>query len=73
MTESEHQKPPQSAALLIVMLLTLLAVVGHRFLPERHLTIDSSKQGANFFLGQSGDGPPAELKWIDRAHLHYAC
>jgi diguanylate cyclase (GGDEF)-like protein len=73
MTEAEHRKPTQSAALLIVMLLTLLAVVGHRLLPERRLTIDGSKEGANFFLGQTGDGPPADIKWIDRAHLHYAC
>jgi len=73
MTESEHRKPTQSAALLIVMLLTLLAVVGHRLLPERRLTINGSQEGANFFLGQTGDGPPAEMKWIDRAHLHYAC
>jgi diguanylate cyclase (GGDEF)-like protein len=73
MTQSEHPKPNQSAVLLIGMLLTLLAVVGHRFLPERRLTIESSKEGAYFFLGQSGGGPPAEIKWIDRAHLHYAC
>ncbi len=55
------------------MLLTLLAVIGHRFLPERRLTITSSPETGNFFLGQSGDGPPAEMKWIDRAHLHYDC
>jgi hypothetical protein len=73
MTESEHQKPNQSAVLLISMLLTLLAVVGHRFLPERRLSIDSSRNGANFFLGQTGGGPPAEVKWIDQARLHYAC
>src|SRR5678816_364205 len=73
MTESIHRKPTQSAALLIGMLLTLLAVVGHRFLPERRLSIDNSREGANFFLGQSGDGPPAEIKWIDQARLHYAC
>ncbi len=73
MTESIHPKSTQSAALLIGMLLTLLAVVGHRFLPERRLTIDNSREGANFFLGQTGDGPAAEMKWIDQAHLHYSC
>ncbi len=73
MSESEHRKPNQSAALLIVMLLTLLAVVGHRFLPERRLTITRSPETGNFFLGQTGDGPPAQMKWIDRAHLHYGC
>ena len=68
---ASHQKPTQSAALLIGILVTLLAVVGHRFLPERRLMLDPSKDG--FFIGQTGDGPQAELKWIDRAHLHYVC
>ena len=39
MTKSERRKPSQSAGLLLVMLLTLLAAVGHRVLPERRLTI----------------------------------
>jgi diguanylate cyclase (GGDEF)-like protein len=73
MPESFPQKPTQSAFLLISMLLTLLAIVGHRFLPERQLTIGGSNDGAYFFLGQSGNGPPAEIKWIDRARLHYSC
>ncbi|HKE94538.1 MAG TPA: GGDEF domain-containing protein, partial [Povalibacter sp.] len=73
MSESDHRRPNQSAALLIVMLLTLVAVVGHRFLPERRLTITSSPETGNFFLGQTDDAHSAEMKWIDRAHLHYAC
>ena len=73
MTKAEHRKPNQSAVLLIGMLLTLLAVVGHRFLPERQLSIGTSEDGAYFFLGQTGNGPTAEMKWIDQAHLHYAC
>ncbi len=67
------RKPSQSATLLIGMLLTLLAVVGHRFLPERRLTIDSSREGANFFLAESGNGPQATQQWIDQAKFHYAC
>jgi len=54
-------------------LITLLAVVGHRFLPERRLTIDSSRQGANFFLVQTGNGAQADQQWIDQARFHYAC
>jgi len=73
MTESEHRKPHHSAAVLIAMLLTLLAVVGHRFLPERRLTLDGSTKEFNFFLGQTSDGPSAKVEWIDQAHLHYDC
>ena len=73
MTESIRRKLTQSATLLIGILLTLLAVVGHRFLPERRLTIDSSRQGANFFLAPYDNGAPSELKWIDQANFHYAC
>jgi diguanylate cyclase (GGDEF)-like protein len=53
--------------------LTLLAVVGHRFLPERRLTIDSSREGANFFPVESGNGVPADFQWIDQAKFHYTC
>src|SRR5687768_7700952 len=73
MNESTHRKPTQSAALLIGILLTLLAVVGHRFLPERRLTIDSSRKGANFFPVESGNGVPADFQWIDQAKFHYTC
>ena len=73
MDESTPRKSGHSTALLIGILLTLLAVVGHRFLPERRLTLDSSKDGANFFLMQSGDGAPADIQWIDQARFHFAC
>jgi len=73
MTEYVHRKPTQALGLLLGILLTLLAVVGHRFLPERRLRITSSPESGNFFLGQTGDGPAAEMKWIDRAHLRYSC
>ncbi len=72
MTEYVHRKPTQSVGLLLGILLTLLAVLAHRFFPERRLTIDSSK-GANFFLVEPGNGLPAELQWIDQAKFHYAC
>ncbi|HET9865569.1 MAG TPA: GGDEF domain-containing protein [Steroidobacteraceae bacterium] len=74
MTESDRRKPSQSGGLLLLgILLTLLAVVGHRFLPERRLTIDSARQGANFFPVESGSGVQAKFEWIDQPHFHYSC
>jgi diguanylate cyclase (GGDEF)-like protein len=74
MTESSHRKPAQSAPFLLIgILLTLLAVVGHGFLPERRLTVDSSRPGANFFLVQMFQGAPVDLQWIDQAKFHFAC
>jgi hypothetical protein len=74
MTDSTtHRKPAHSVALLLGILLTLVAMVGHRFLPERRLSISGSNERNNFFIGQTGDGPPAEMKWIDQAQLHYVC
>jgi diguanylate cyclase (GGDEF)-like protein len=73
MNDSTHRKPTQSAALLLGILLTLLAVVGHRFLPQRRLAIDSSQKAANFFLVQMDQRGPVKLDWIDQAHFHYAC
>src|SRR5688572_8419142 len=73
MRELIARKPSQSAALLIGILLTVLAMVAHRFLPERRLTLDSARTGANYFLMQSGDGTPAQIQWVDQANLHFAC
>ena len=73
MDESIPRKSTHSAALLIGILLTGLAVVGHRFLPERRLTLESTKDLANAFLMQSGDGAPADIQWIDQSRFHFAC
>jgi diguanylate cyclase (GGDEF)-like protein len=73
MTEYVHHKTTPSVALVIGVLLTLVAVLGHRYLPERRLTISSERDGANFFLVQTGYGSPAELHWIDQEKFHYAC
>jgi diguanylate cyclase (GGDEF)-like protein len=59
--------------LLLGILLTLLAMVGHRYLPERRLALTADPESGNFFLGQTGGGPAAEMKWLDRAKLHYSC
>src|SRR5215831_2655706 len=72
MSESFHRKSIQSAALLIAILFTLFAVVAHRFLPQRRLTIDGSGM-QNRFLVQMGNGAPADLQWIDQGHFHYSC
>jgi diguanylate cyclase (GGDEF)-like protein len=73
MSEPISKKPSQSAALLSGILLTVLAVVAHRFLPERRLTLDSARPGANFFLMQSGDGTPGQVRWVDQSRFHYTC
>jgi diguanylate cyclase (GGDEF)-like protein len=73
MDDSIPKKSTHSAALLTGILLTCLAVVGHRFLPERRLTLDSSRDIALAFLMQSGDGAPADIQWVDQSHFHYAC
>jgi diguanylate cyclase (GGDEF)-like protein len=67
------QKPSHSAILLIGILLTLVALVGHRFLPDRRLTIDSDRPGANYFLVESGNGVQAQQQWVNQIRFHYAC
>jgi diguanylate cyclase (GGDEF)-like protein len=73
MSESSSRKSGQSAGLLIGIVLTILAVVAHRFLPERRLVLDSARPGAVSFLMQAGDGVPAQIQWVDQAKLHYRC
>lgn len=59
--------------LLIGILITLLAIVGHDYLPERRLSLDSAREGATFFIVSEGYGPPPEMQWMDQAKLHFAC
>ena len=73
MNESFHRKRAQAPALLLGILLTLLAVLGHRFLPERHLLISSAREGANFFLVETGVAAQSENTWVDQSKFHYAC
>jgi diguanylate cyclase (GGDEF)-like protein len=73
MDDSRPRKSTHSAALLIGIVLTCLAVVAHRFLPERRLAIENSNEGPWPFLMQSGDGAPADIQWVDQAHFHFAC
>ncbi len=73
MDESTPKKSSHSVVLLAGILLTCLAVVGHRFLPERRLLLEGSPTGENFFLMQSGDGAPADIQWVDQQQFHFAC
>ncbi len=73
MPDSLDRKPGQPPLLLIGILLTLVTVVGHRFLPERKLALEGSPTGENFFLMQSGNDAPAEIKWVDQGRFHFAC
>ncbi len=66
-------KSSHAAVLLVGILLTCLAMAGHRFLPERRLVLEGSTTGENFFLMQSGDGAPANIRWVDQGRFHYAC
>jgi diguanylate cyclase (GGDEF)-like protein len=62
-----------SAALLIGILLTCVAMVGHRFLPDRTLVLESTGTDPFPFLMQSGNGAPADIEWIDQTRFHFAC
>ncbi len=73
MPEPFDKKPGHSAALLIGMLLTVLALVAHRYLPERRLTLDSARPGATYFLMKFGEGTPAQIQWVDQPNFHYSC
>ncbi|HKE96237.1 MAG TPA: GGDEF domain-containing protein [Povalibacter sp.] len=72
MNDSIRSKTGQSAALLVGILLTIVAVVAHRFLPERRLVLNSMT-GATYFLMHSPDGPQARVEWVDQARFHYTC
>jgi diguanylate cyclase (GGDEF)-like protein len=71
--ESTQKKSGRSALLLISIVLTCLAVIGHRFLPDRRLTLDGAKGIGLSFLMQSGDGAPADIQWVDQSRFHFAC
>jgi diguanylate cyclase (GGDEF)-like protein len=73
MADLSERKSSHSVALVVGILLTCLAMVGHRFLPERRLALDGSQPGAFAFLMQSGDGAPADIQWVDQSRFHFAC
>jgi diguanylate cyclase (GGDEF)-like protein len=73
MSRSNFGRPLQSTALLIGIVLTVVAVAAHRFLPERRFALDPARPGAVYFLMQSGDGSPAQVDWVDQAKMHFTC
>jgi diguanylate cyclase (GGDEF)-like protein len=73
MSDSSKINPGQSVLLLVGILLTALAVLAHRYLPERRLTLDSARPGANFFLMSSGEGPQPQILWVDQSRFHFTC
>jgi diguanylate cyclase (GGDEF)-like protein len=79
MNDSVSRKPSQSAALLIGILLTVIAVVAHRFLPERRLSLHTSEQvdtfapNATYFLTTSADASQTQADWVDQSRLHFKC
>jgi diguanylate cyclase (GGDEF)-like protein len=79
MNDSVTTKPRQSAFLLIGLLLTIVALVAHRFLPERRLSldaateVDTTKPGASYFLTTSAEESLTQADWVDQSRLHFRC
>ena len=73
MQESINRKPSQSAVLLIGILLTLVAVFAHRLLPERRFALDTTKDGAVYFLMNFGDDASTQANWVDQSARHFRC
>jgi diguanylate cyclase (GGDEF)-like protein len=73
MSESIHRKPNQSALLLIGILLSAMAVAAHRYLPERTYSLDTTKEGATYFLMKFGEEKLTKLDWVDQSKLHFRC
>src|SRR5688572_9880164 len=72
MVEFTEKKSSQSAALAVGILLTVVAVVAHRFLPDRRLTLNSSQDGAHFYLTK-GEEALTQVEWVDEPGLHFKC
>lgn len=73
MNESVTMKPRQAIALVAGILLTIAAVAAHRFLPDRHLSLETSAEGATYFLTKSDDATLATVDWVDQPRLHFKC
>ena len=79
MSNSVGTKSRQSATLLIGILLTIVAVAAHRYLPERRFSLDASEQidtsqpGATYFLTSSAEASQTEASWVDQPRVHFKC
>src|SRR5690349_3100656 len=72
MVEVIPKKPSQSAVVAAGILLTLVAVFAHRFLPERRLTLDPAREGAVFYLTK-GEEALTQVDWVNQPRLHFKC
>ena len=63
----------QSALLAAGILLTIVAVAAHRFLPEKRLSLAPSNEGAVYFLMSFGDDKLTKVDWVDQSRLHFRC
>jgi diguanylate cyclase (GGDEF)-like protein len=66
-------KSRQSAALLIGIMLTVVAVLAHRFFPDRRLSLDTSKEGAVHFLMKFGEENGSSVDWMDESRRRFKC
>jgi diguanylate cyclase (GGDEF)-like protein len=73
MNQTLYRKPSQAAVLLLGILLTVIAVAAHRFLPERRLSLDTSTEGAVYFLMNFGQDAQTRVDWVDQSKLHFKC
>lgn len=73
MAELPRKSSRQSIVLLVGILLTCLALVAHRALPERRLVLDSARKDANFYLVPMGGPTPPRVEWVNQARMHYSC
>ncbi len=73
MVEFNQRRSRQSAVLAVGVLLTLVAVFAHRFLPERRFALDPSKEGAVYFLMKFGAEELTTVDWVDQSRLHFKC
>jgi diguanylate cyclase (GGDEF)-like protein len=67
-----NRRPNPSVALLIGLVLTVVAVAAHRFLPERRLSLDPARKGANFYLIK-GEDALTQVDWVDHTRTHFRC
>lgn len=66
------QIPRPSIALLVGIVLTIIAVGAHRFIPERQLTLDPTHDGVNFYLTK-GEDALTQVDWAEQSKLHFKC
>jgi diguanylate cyclase (GGDEF)-like protein len=73
MNVSVIAKSRLSAVLLAGILLTVVAVLAHRVLPERRLSLDPKAKDAVFFLMNFGEDKITKVDWVDQSRLHFRC